>query len=373
MIDLTPLDVRKKRGDFRRLLRGYDTEEVDTFMDLVAERMEELVRENLALSDKANRIESQLSALEGREKAIQDALVSAQKLREEVRDQTQRDAEVLKEQSLRAVNLQKAEAEGEIARRLGAADELIRERQRALEDLERSRLKFLKAFRGLLERELDAVEVEEARRPLEDVPLELEFRGWMPTHPGGLEAQEAQARAVDPADESAVDSTDESAVDPADESAVDSAEDASTLVGEVPGGEDLALAEEAPILTDETGMGIQEDPAPTGVEEVGGFVTQVLEVPPPPDLMEPSTERRRLESGTGEEAVREEAVREEVVQEGAVQGQAGLTGQETGSGAHIETDMPPAEEHNDARPPDQPRWLFSLLKREEEEGEGRGS
>ncbi|MFH1765104.1 MAG: DivIVA domain-containing protein, partial [Gemmatimonadota bacterium] len=36
MIDLTPLDVRKKRGDFRRILRGYDPEEVDTFMDLVA-------------------------------------------------------------------------------------------------------------------------------------------------------------------------------------------------------------------------------------------------------------------------------------------------------------------------------------------------
>ena len=29
MIDLTPLDVRKKRGDFKRGLRGYDT--VETF------------------------------------------------------------------------------------------------------------------------------------------------------------------------------------------------------------------------------------------------------------------------------------------------------------------------------------------------------
>lgn len=44
MIDLTPLDVRKKRGDFAKGLRGYDIQEVDTFLDLVAERMEELVR-----------------------------------------------------------------------------------------------------------------------------------------------------------------------------------------------------------------------------------------------------------------------------------------------------------------------------------------
>ena len=32
MIDLTPLDVRKKRGDFRKMLRGYDPQEVDSFL-----------------------------------------------------------------------------------------------------------------------------------------------------------------------------------------------------------------------------------------------------------------------------------------------------------------------------------------------------
>ena len=76
MIDLTPLDVRKKRGDFRRLLRGYDPEEVDTFMDLVADRFEELVRENLHLSEKTESLQTQLEALVGRERAVQDALVS---------------------------------------------------------------------------------------------------------------------------------------------------------------------------------------------------------------------------------------------------------------------------------------------------------
>ena len=45
MIDLTPLDVRKKKGDFRRAVRGYDTELVDDFLDMVAERLEELVKQ----------------------------------------------------------------------------------------------------------------------------------------------------------------------------------------------------------------------------------------------------------------------------------------------------------------------------------------
>ena len=196
MIDLTPLDVRKKRGDFRRLLRGYDPEEVDTFMDLVAERFEELVRENLALSEKTGRIESQLETLVGREHAIQEALVTAQKLREDVGKQSRRDADVLHAQASREVGLLKAEAESEIARRLGEAEGLIVERKRALEELERSRLKFLKSFRGLLERELDAVEVEEARRPLEDIPLELDLRGWK---------RHAESEAIEAAEDSGED------------------------------------------------------------------------------------------------------------------------------------------------------------------------
>ena len=190
MIDLTPLDVRKKRGDFRRILRGYDPEEVDTFMDLVAERFEELVRQNLILSERTENLEAQLKALEGRESAVQEALVSAQKLREETNDQSRRDAETLRDQTLREAQVLRAEAEAEITGRLVEADGLIRERQRALEELERSRLKFLKSFRGLLERELDAVEVEEARRPLEDIPLDLDLRGWTSEEDSGEDDEE---------------------------------------------------------------------------------------------------------------------------------------------------------------------------------------
>ena len=40
MIDLTPLEVRKKKGDFRRGLRGYDPPQVDDFLDIVADRLE---------------------------------------------------------------------------------------------------------------------------------------------------------------------------------------------------------------------------------------------------------------------------------------------------------------------------------------------
>ena len=44
MIDLTPLDVRNKRGDFKKKLGGgYDSQEVDTSLELVPEGLELLV------------------------------------------------------------------------------------------------------------------------------------------------------------------------------------------------------------------------------------------------------------------------------------------------------------------------------------------
>ena len=71
MIDLTPLDVRNKRGDFKKLMRGYDPQEVDVFLEIAAERLEELVRENIVLRERSESLERQVGAQTGREQAIQ--------------------------------------------------------------------------------------------------------------------------------------------------------------------------------------------------------------------------------------------------------------------------------------------------------------
>ena len=98
MIDITPLDVRNKRGDFKKLLRGYDPQEVDTFLELVAERLEVIVRENLRYQERSDTLERQVTSQSGREAAVQEALVTAQELRVDIRDQAKREADhVLRE------------------------------------------------------------------------------------------------------------------------------------------------------------------------------------------------------------------------------------------------------------------------------------
>lgn len=152
MIDLTPLDVRKKKEDFKRAVRGYDPLQVDAFLEVVADRMEQLVREHGTLSERVDHLETQLKTYQERERALNDALLAAQELREEARSQAERDA---------AVRLREAETHAEAI--LLDADQAIRHSQRRLEDLRLRRGQFLKSLRTMLERFEDYLELEHTR------------------------------------------------------------------------------------------------------------------------------------------------------------------------------------------------------------------
>jgi len=188
MIDLTPLDVRKKKEDFRRAVRGYDSLQVDAFLDVVADRLEQLVREHGSLADKVGHLESSLKTYQDREHALNEALLAAQELREEARSQAERDA---------SVRLREAETHAEAI--LLDADQAIRHSQRRLEDLRMRRGQYLKSLRTLLERFEDYLELEETRLEAEpedmgDILERLESdlgEASPPTGPTGPAASEA--------------------------------------------------------------------------------------------------------------------------------------------------------------------------------------
>ncbi len=160
MIDLTPLDVRKKKEDFKRTVRGYDPMQVDGFLEVVADRLEQLVRERGSLADKVEHLDQQLSTYQERERALNEALLAAQELREEARSQAERDA---------SVRLREAETHAEAI--LLDADQAIRHSQRRAEDLRLRRAQFLKSLRMMLERFEDYLELEDTR--LEGEPEDM--------------------------------------------------------------------------------------------------------------------------------------------------------------------------------------------------------
>ena len=160
MIDLTPLDVRKKKEDFRRAVRGYDQAQVDSFLSIVAERLEELVGTQRDLTREVDSLREQLNRFQERERALNEALLAAQELREEARSQADRDA---------AVRLREAETHAEAI--LLDADQAIRHSQRRLEELRARRTHFIRSVRSLLDRFTDYVQLEETR--LETEPEDL--------------------------------------------------------------------------------------------------------------------------------------------------------------------------------------------------------
>ena len=152
MIDLTPLDVRKKKGDFRRVMRGYDMEAVDNFLEVAASRMEELVRKNATLSGRVDSMSEVIAEYRERERAMNEALVSAQQLREDVREQARREAEMV---------LREARAQGE--RIVGDARRQVTLGLEAVRRIQGQRVRFLRLFRAMVERQLGEIEQEEER------------------------------------------------------------------------------------------------------------------------------------------------------------------------------------------------------------------
>lgn len=150
MIDLTPLDVRKKKGDFRRTVRGYDPELVDDFLDMVAERLEELVKQNVGLTERAEHLQEQVASYREREKALNEALVTAQQLRSEAQAQADKEVELIRR-----------EAKSQAERIIEDGQRSYRELAREIEALHARKLHFLRSFRTMLERYLGELNVQE--------------------------------------------------------------------------------------------------------------------------------------------------------------------------------------------------------------------
>jgi len=149
---LTPLDVR--RYDFGKAMRGYDPDRVNQFREQVAEELERLARLNQDLDAKAKGFHEQLRAFRERDKAINEALVSAQQLRGEIREQAEKEAQLI---------LREARADGE--RIIEDARAEIRRMEDQIVSLDRGRRAYLAQVRLLIERQLSEITAAEQSVP----------------------------------------------------------------------------------------------------------------------------------------------------------------------------------------------------------------
>jgi cell division initiation protein len=158
-VKLTPLDIRQKQ--FARKLRGSDPKEVEAFLELMAQELEDLVRENIALKDDVKRKNARIEEYRDREKTLQETMITAQRITDDLKDAAKRSAEVIvSEAELQAEKI----VQGAHGRMIQILDEIG--------ELKRQRSQVTSGIRAILDAELKLLDIfkeEAAPRVAENV------------------------------------------------------------------------------------------------------------------------------------------------------------------------------------------------------------
>ncbi len=98
---ITPLDIRKQ--PFRKTIRGFDKDAVNSFLEMVADEYEKVIKQNGVLASRVKVLEGRINEYEKIEKTLNETLLTAQKATDEARLNAQKEAElIIKDAQIRA-------------------------------------------------------------------------------------------------------------------------------------------------------------------------------------------------------------------------------------------------------------------------------
>jgi len=155
---ITPLDIQQKQ--FPTKFRGFDEEEVDSFLELVREEMEELLRDNASLREEVKKNEKQLKEYKNIETTIRDTLIATQQMVEDYKNNAQKTADIIKK-----------EAELKAETILKEAQEKVIKIHEDISDLKGVRIHFKEEVRRLIESHLRMMDFDKERE--EETPGEI--------------------------------------------------------------------------------------------------------------------------------------------------------------------------------------------------------
>jgi cell division initiation protein len=196
-MDLTARDIHEKL--FHDAWRGYNQEEVDDFLDRIAEVLDRVQRENQTLQQRVGELDSAVAASRDTEEMLKKTLVSAQQAAEEAISTAKAKASELiteaEERAQRSIEeaTRRVETAEEEARRKTLEAEREHERKRAELDANIARLQALEnELKGRIKGFLD--QQAQALQGLEIVGPPPEIRG--PS--GDAEASDASSEPPEP-------------------------------------------------------------------------------------------------------------------------------------------------------------------------------
>ncbi|MCM2359770.1 MAG: DivIVA domain-containing protein [Geobacteraceae bacterium] len=136
---ISPLDIQQQQ--FKgKMFGGLDAEDVDSFLQMVAAEMEDLIRENTELKEQARRAAAEMEAIKEKEADLRDTMLAAQKITEEMKANSQKEATLLV-----------AEAEMKADGILADANRKLSELTNQIQELRREKMQFETALKSLLD------------------------------------------------------------------------------------------------------------------------------------------------------------------------------------------------------------------------------
>lgn len=131
---ITPMDIRQQQFTVR-MFRGFDVQEVDTFLEDLAGDFEALLKENALLKEELQILEERTRGHEERERVLQETLVTTHKVVEQMKEGARKEAAlVVREAELHAEKSLEV-ARGQVAAMHAEVEALKRTRQQLTESL----------------------------------------------------------------------------------------------------------------------------------------------------------------------------------------------------------------------------------------------
>ncbi|MHC1699069.1 MAG: DivIVA domain-containing protein [Geobacteraceae bacterium] len=136
---ISPLDIQQQQ--FKgKLFGGLNPEEVDSFLQAVAQEMESLNRENAIFREQTQKMAAETEVLAQREKDLRETLLAAQRITEEMKNNAQKEADLIV-----------AEAEVKAEKILADAENKLAQLKNDIQELRRQKIQFETSFRALIE------------------------------------------------------------------------------------------------------------------------------------------------------------------------------------------------------------------------------
>ena len=174
---VTPIEIRKY--EFKKTFRGYDPDEVQYFLEMMADEMEALNREKISLEQKVNQYDKQLEEYRQIEKSMQNALIVAKETSDKSLANTRKeskliiaDAEARADRIVENARKEASKIQQEITRLKIQRDTFVVK----IKNLLRSELELLEAMdevKEIEEMEFDDVETEEDEFDVESMKKEM--------------------------------------------------------------------------------------------------------------------------------------------------------------------------------------------------------